>query len=168
MFPDYRMSATVDHRLWETGTFAVNRPSKGRGRSVRTPQFNEDFCSVLSTIPPQATARLVTQSAWIVVLCGRSYANSSAILAIGSRCRLLTPITFVDDNLYSVCVPQHREVRFSRNGVVHEQGLLHPARDFQKPQQPCLARRKPSLLHLLTATSNVLRSTFGRALCTTF
>ena len=61
-----------------------------------------------------------------------------------------------------------REARFFGNGVVHELGLLHPARDFQKPQQPCLAKRKPSLLHLLTATNNVLRSTFGRALCMTF
>jgi len=48
LFPDYRTFASVDRHLRETGTFAVNRPSRGRGRSVRTPQFNEN---VLSTIP---------------------------------------------------------------------------------------------------------------------
>ena len=126
------------------------------------------FRSVLRTVPPQAPVRLVTQSVCIV-LCGMLHESSRSILAIGNRCRLLTPtIAFVEANLYLVCAPEHREARLSRNGVVHERRLLHSARGFQQPQQPCLARRKPSLLHLLTSTNNVLRSTFGWALCRTF
>ena len=33
--------ASVDRRLRETGTFAVNKHSTGRGRSIRTPHFDE-------------------------------------------------------------------------------------------------------------------------------
>ena len=143
--------------------------AKGEDDQFVRRNLMKTFRSVLSTIPPQAPVRSVTQSVCIIVLCGRVYASSSSILAIGSRCRLLTPtITFVKVKMYLVCAPQHREVRLSRNGVVHEWGLLHPARDFQQQQQPCLARRKLSLLYLLTATNNGLRSTLGRALCMTF
>jgi len=69
-------------------TFAVNRYSTGLGRSVRTPQFDEDFYNVLRRIPPQAPARFFAQSVWVVVLCGTLYASRSSIFSIGKRCRL--------------------------------------------------------------------------------
>ena len=55
MCPDYRTFASVDRRLRETGTFAVNRPSTGRGRSVRTPQFNEDVLQRFEYNPSTST-----------------------------------------------------------------------------------------------------------------
>ena len=86
--PDYRTFASVDRRIRETVTYAVNRHSTGRGRSFRTPHLMRTFCSVLRRIPPQATARLVTHSVWIVVLCGTLYASRISIRSIGRRCKL--------------------------------------------------------------------------------
>jgi hypothetical protein len=53
--PDYRTFASVDRRLRETGTYAVNGHSKRRGRSFRTPHLVRTFCSVWRRIPPTST-----------------------------------------------------------------------------------------------------------------
>jgi len=53
--PDYHMYASVDCRLWETGTFAVNRHSTGQGRSVHMLQFYEDILQHFEKNPSTST-----------------------------------------------------------------------------------------------------------------
>jgi hypothetical protein len=45
-------------------------------------------CSILRTIPLKALALLVTQSVWIVVLCGMVYVSNSSVFTTSRSCRL--------------------------------------------------------------------------------
>lgn len=56
--PDYHTFAPVGHRLWETGTFAVNRYSTGQGQSVRTLQFDEDILQCFENNPFASTCAI--------------------------------------------------------------------------------------------------------------
>lgn len=109
---DYHTFASVGHRLWETGTFAVNRHSTGQGRSVCTLQFDEDILQCFENNPSASTCAIGHAVGVNRLLeCRTAAAAPSLLLAerAGSRPQQLPwsrPICAL------VCTPEYREVHF--------------------------------------------------------
>jgi len=109
--PDYRMFASVGHRLWESGTSAVNRHSTGQGLSVRTLQFDDILQCFENNASTSTCAIGHTVSVNRLWECCTGAAAPSLLLAegAGSRPQWLPwsrPICTL------VCTSEYREVNF--------------------------------------------------------
>jgi hypothetical protein len=118
VYPDYHTFVSVDHRLWETGTSAVNRHRTGQGRWVRTLQIDEDILQCFETNaapPPHSPCNPCTIGHAVGAKCCTGAAAPSLLLAegVGSRPQQLPwlrPICAL------VCTPECTEAHFLQCG----------------------------------------------------
>ena len=138
----FRMFASVDRCLQETGTFAVNRHSTGQGWSVRTSQFDENIWeqSLHKHLHSWSPSQFGSSSC--LELC-RQEAALAFLLVEGGGCRpqqlpSSKPILrwFVHQSTekpdFPAVVLFMDEPHFTWVGI------------FQQPQQPCLGTSKSS------------------------
>ena len=110
---DYLMFASVDHHLWETRTFGVNRHSTAEGKDDQFTHCNlmRTFCSVLRTTPSASICAIGHAVNVSLLECCTGAAAPSLLLAegAGSRAQWLPwsrPICAL------VCTPEYTEMHF--------------------------------------------------------
>jgi hypothetical protein len=81
--PHYWKSASVDRRLQDTGTLAMNRHNTWRGPSICTPSFDRDVLQLLEDNPSTKTRAVAHELRVDLRRCGTFYANNISVLSIG-------------------------------------------------------------------------------------
>ena len=165
--PDRCTSASVNCRLWETGTFAVNRHSARRGRSVCTLQFDEDVLQRFEKNPSTSTCLFgytvsVDCLVWNIVHKQELYPFHRQ-----KACAVLGPNDYLHRDLFVGLYTRVQRIP-ALPQCCSWMRPASPDRGFSLTVTAMFGQQQMLMLHLFTATNNALWSAIGRILLMTF